>query len=411
MTKPAMPKHCELNYFPTEGQHLLAGGQRVEDIVDRAGTPTYVYDRELITRRVKLLRDILPEQIRLHYAVKANPMPALMQHLSTLVEGFDVASQGEMRSALATNMTPDNISFTGPGKGNDELMTAIDAGVIINLESETEMQRVVKLAEIVGRRPQVMVRVNPDFELKASGLRMGGGAKQFGTDAEQIPALLKKLGALDLAFVGFHIFSGSQNLRAEAIVESQNASLQLAIQLADDAPSEIRLLNLGGGFGIPYFPGDQPLDLSSIGENLNNLCDLANKSLPVTKLALELGRYLVGEAGIYVCRVIEKKVSRGQTFLVTDGGMHQNLAASGNLGQVVRKNYPVVIGNNMTGPEKEVVTIVGRLCTPLDLLADKMELSKAEVDDLVVILQSGAYGYSASPLHFLGHPPPTEILV
>jgi diaminopimelate decarboxylase len=411
MNKTSLPRHCELNYFPADGNHLLAGGQRLEELVDRVGTPAYVYDRELISQRIKLLRDTFPEQVRLHYAVKANPMPALVQHLATLVDGFDVASQHEMRVALATNMATDNICFTGPGKGNDELLTAIEAGVIINLESEVEMLRVVKLAEIAGNRPRVMVRVNPDFELKSSGLRMGGGAKQFGTDAEQVPELLKKLGTLDLAFEGLHVFSGSQNLQAEAIIEAQNASLQLAIELAEFAPSEIRLLNLGGGFGIPYFPGDQPLALSPIGDNFIRLCEQVNSALPNTALALELGRFLVGEAGIYVCHVLEKKVSRGQTFLITDGGMHQHLAASGNLGQVVRKNYPVVIGNKMAEAQKEVVTIVGRLCTPLDLLADKMELPKAEADDLVVILQSGAYGYSASPLHFLGHPLPSEILV
>lgn len=406
------PKHCNLDYFPTVDGYLQVGGMSLERLVERvAGTPFYAYDRKIIDERILNLREKLPDAIKLHYAVKANPMPELVSHLAQLIDGLDIASQGELRVALDSSMPPQHISFTGPGKDMDELKAAIEAGVTLNLESETEMLRVAQLAEITGIRPRVTVRINPDFELKSSGLKMGGGAKQFGIDAELVPDLLQKLGKLDLEFMGFHIFSGSQNLHAEAIIEAQNKTLELAIRLAEFAPSPVRLLNLGGGFGIPYFPGDLHLDLTPIGENLERLCEKAKTTLPKATLALELGRYLVGEAGIYVCRVTDKKISRGQTFLVTNGGLHQHLAASGNFGQVIRKNYPVIIGNKMASNEKEVVNIVGRLCTPLDLLADKMELPKAEVNDLVVILQSGAYGLTASPTAFLSHPVPKEILV
>jgi diaminopimelate decarboxylase len=173
----------------------------------------------------------------------------------------------------------------------------------------------------------------------------------------------------------------------------------------------VRSLNIGGGFGIPYFPGDAPLDLAPIGANLRSLLERAARALPGATIVTELGRYLVGEAGIYVCRVIDRKVSRGQTFLVTDGGLHHHLAASGNFGQVLRKNYTVLIGNKVRGEEQEVASVVGPLCTPLDLLADRVELAKADEGDLVVVLQSGAYGITASPLGFLSHPPPREVLV
>ena len=410
--KPLIPKHCDLDYFPVIDGCLQIGGIPLERLANRVGnTPFYAYDRKIIDEHVQTLREKLPDAIKLHYAVKANPMPELVRHLAHLVDGLDIASKGELRVALGASMPSQHISFTGPGKSLDELRVAIEAGVTLNLESETEMQRVAELAEATGIRPRVTVRINPDFELKSSGLRMGGGAKQFGIDAELVPDLLQSLGNLDLEFVGFHIFSGSQNLHAEAIIEAQNETLKLAIQLAEFAPSPVQLLNLGGGLGIPYFPGDLPLDLTPIGENLGQLCEKAKSLLPEATLSMELGRYLVGEAGIYVCRVIDKKVSRGQIFLITDGGLHQHLAASGNFGQVIRKNYPVVIGNKMASKEMEVVSIVGRLCTPLDLLADKMELPKAEVGDLIVILQSGAYGLTASPTAFLSHPVANEILV
>jgi diaminopimelate decarboxylase len=242
-------------------------------------------------------------------------------------------------------------------------------------------------------------------------MKMGGGPKQFGVDAEQVPELLREIGALGLQFEGLHIYTGSQNLHAEAICEAQRKSVELALSLARDAPAPMRVLNIGGGFGIPYFPGEQALDVAQVGRNLRQLAAQAAAGLPGAQLTVELGRYLVGEAGIYVCRVLDRKVSRGRVFLVCDGGLHHHLAASGNFGQVLRKNYPVVVGNRVRGARRELASVVGPLCTPLDLLADRMELAQAEPGDLIVVFQSGAYGLTASPVGFLSHPPPAEVLV
>jgi diaminopimelate decarboxylase len=217
---------------------------------------------------------------------------------------------------------------------------------------------------------------------------------------------------LPVEFHGFHIFSGSQNLKAEAIMEAQRNTFDLARRLVEHAPSPVRLLNLGGGFGIPYFPGEQPLDLAAVGEHLAGLMPDARRDFPEAEFVIELGRYLVGEAGIYVSRVVDQKESRGQVFLVTDGGLHHHLAASGNFGQVVRKNYPVVVGNRVE-PDGDVLSAsaVGPLCTPLDILGDRMNLGHAQVGDLIAVFQSGAYGLTASPTAFLGHPAPVEVLV
>jgi diaminopimelate decarboxylase len=223
--------------------------------------------------------------------------------------------------------------------------------------------------------------------------------------------MLMRIGQLGLDFQGFHIFSGSQNLRADAITEAQAKTIELTLKLTEHAPAPVRLLNIGGGFGIPYFPGERPLDIAAVGANLARLLVGMQERLPQARVVIELGRYLVGEAGIYVCRVIDRKISRGHVFLITDGGLHHHLAASGNFGQVIRKNYPVVVGNRVVGSEREVVSVVGPLCTPLDLLADNMEMAKAEVGDLIVICQSGAYGLTASPTAFLSHPAPVEVLV
>lgn len=409
---PARPRHAAINPFPVRDGEILVGGMPLTQLAARVGqTPFYAYDRELLTRRVGELRAILPAKVKLHYAMKANPMPALVCHMARLVDGIDVASAGELRTALDAGVDPREISFAGPGKRANELRQAIAAGILINLESFREVAELRQLSAETGYPARVAVRVNPDFELKSSGMKMGGGAKQFGVDAEKIPELLAAIGDAGLAFEGFHLFAGAQNLRAEAIVEAQLKSFELILRLAPSAPAAVRLLNLGGGFGIPYFPGEQSLDLAPIGAHLAALVDRAASELPNAEIVVELGRYLVGEAGIYVARIIDRKPSRGQTFLVTDGGLHHHLSASGNFGQVIRKNYPTVIGNRMTSERLGTVTIVGPLCTPLDLLADRMELPAAEVGDLVVILQSGAYGMTASPQQFLGHPLCVEVLV
>lgn len=407
-----LPVHAPNNRFSICGDCLCVGGVELTRLAQRVGgTPFYAYDRGQISERVALLRRHLPREIHLHYAAKANPMPAVVQHLAGLVDGFDVASHGELKVVLDTPMPVRHVSFAGPGKTDADLTSAIAAGCVVNMESEHEMERIAVLGDRLGIRPCVAIRVNPDFELKSSGMRMGGGAKQFGVDAERVPAMLSRLCRLDLDFEGFHIFSGSQNLRAEALLDAQEKTLQLAARLAQNTPSGVRTLNIGGGFGVPYFPGERPLDIQTLGEGMRVLSSGARQQMPQTRLVIELGRYLVAEAGVYVCRIIERKVSRGQVFLITDGGLHHHLAASGNFGQVIRKNYPVAIGNRMQGEQREVASVVGPLCTPLDLLADQMEMAKAGPGDLVVVFQSGAYGLTASPTAFLSHPLPAEVLV
>lgn len=406
------PRHQALTQFEVRDDCLQIGGLSLTRLAQRIGsTPFYAYDRQAITNRIALLRRHLPQEIHLHYAMKANPMAAVVQHMAGLVDGFDVASGGELRVALDTTMKPELISFAGPAKSEAELRCALASGVVVNIESEQEMERIAQVGRTLNMRPQIAIRVNPDFELKSSGMKMGGGPKQFGVDAERVPAMLARVGVLNLDFHGFHIFCGSQNLNAAAIQEAHEKTFALAKQLAAHAPRPPRLLNIGGGFGVPYFPGEESLDLQAIGDNLKRILPDLKRDLPDVRVVLELGRYLVAEAGVYVCKVVERKLSRGRAYLVTDGGLHHHLAATGNFGQVIRKNYPVLIGNKVSGAERETVSVVGPLCTPLDLLADQLEMARADAGDLVVVLQSGAYGLTASPAAFLGHPAALEVLV
>jgi diaminopimelate decarboxylase len=375
-------------------------------------TPFFAYDRRLLTERVGRLRAALPPRVQLSYAVKANPMPAIVHHLSGLVDGLDVASGLELRTALNTQIPAGNVSFAGPGKSDAELRQAVAAGVIVELESATEATRLVAVGEQLGVRPQAAVRVNPDFAVKGSGMRMGGGPQQFGVDAQDVPALLKLLADTDTDVLGFHVFAGSQNLRAEVLIQAQRQTVDLVLRLAESMPAAVSYVNLGGGFGIPYHDRDTPLDLESVGTALGGLlAERLDSELPAARVVVELGRYLVGECGIYVTRVVDRKVSRGRVYLVTDGGLHHQLAASGNFGQVIRRNYPVALGARIAAEPAETVTVVGKLCTPLDLLADSVRLPRADIGDLVVIFQAGAYGLTASPQAFLSHPPAPEVLV
>lgn len=399
--------------FGTVDGELRVGGMPISRLAARVGsTPFFAYDRGLLDQRVDRLRAALPARVELSFAMKANPMPAIVQHLARRLDRIDIASGLEMHTALDTTISADKVSFAGPGKTPAEIRQAIAAGILIEIESATEFRRVIAAGDQLGFAPNVAVRVNPDFAVKGSGMRMGGGPQQFGIDAEQVPALLREYATAGADVLGFHVFAGSQNLHAAIIAEAQRRTVDLVSSLAEHLPAPLRYINLGGGFGIPYVEKDQPLDLDAVAANVQELVDgpIAER-MPAASPVIELGRYLVGECGVYVTRVLDRKVSRGKTFLVVDGGMHHQLAASGNFGQAIRRNYPVAVGNHAELPSDEAVTVVGCLCTPLDLLADDVELPLADIDDLIVIFQAGAYGLTASPTAFLGHPAPAEVLV
>ncbi|HWH18657.1 MAG TPA: pyridoxal-dependent decarboxylase, exosortase A system-associated [Allosphingosinicella sp.] len=387
------------------------GGRSAEDLVAEAGgTPLFVYDLDMVAGRIDRFRSAFSD-VQLHYAIKANAYGPLLRYIAKLADGLDVASAGELELALEAGVPAEQISFAGPGKRDEELRDAIKAGVTINLESEGEAERALKWAEKAGIRPRLAVRVNPDFEIKGSGMRMGGGAKPFGVDAARVPALARALIDAGADWRGFHIFAGSQSLNADALIEAQRATLDLAGSLAGQVGEAPPLVNLGGGFGIPYFAGEAPLDVEAVGRALHDAMERRHPLLATSALAIELGRWLVGEAGVYLTRIVDRKVSHGKTFLVTDGGMHHQLAASGNFGQVVRRNFPVAIASRPDAAAEEEVSIVGCLCTPLDRLADDVMLPRAEVGDIVAVFLAGAYGLSASPQAFLGHPQAREMAI
>jgi diaminopimelate decarboxylase len=408
------PIHADMSHFKASNNQLLVGGHTLEHIEKLVGrTPFYAYDKQLLADKVERLNSALPSKISLHYAIKANPLPSLVHFMVDKVSGFDVASKKEMLLALQSGMPKEDISFAGPGKSIDDIQASIIAGITLHCESTTEISRAIELGTKLGIKPNLAIRVNPAFELKASGMKMAGGSKPFGIDEELLPEILQNLPYDAINFRGFHIFAGSQNLKIEAIIETHQKTFALAETLISLTPTKIDYVNIGGGLGIPYFPGEKHIELAPIGENLHALITQYSDAFAQIDIIMELGRFLVGEAGVYVSKVLDKKQSRGTTYLICDGGLHHHLANSGNFGQVIRKNYPVALGNKLNSSDDitETVNIVGPLCTPLDILANKVTLPIGEINDFVVVYQSGAYGASASPKDFLNQPSVSEILL
>jgi diaminopimelate decarboxylase len=402
-----------LHYFQVRDGELLCGGVPISQLTARSPTPFYLYDLQVARRKYQRLRTAMPRDIDIHYAIKANPHPDIIRFFQTMGAGFDVASMGELHRALQVGVAPRSCGFAGPGKSQQELEHAIRNGIgSLHVESEAELEQVDAIAGRLGMHANASLRINPAFQLKGSGMRIGGGPQAFGIDEEQVPHLLSRIAKMKhVHFTGFHLFAGSQNLKAAALIEFFSLSFSLLKELAPLCPLPPQVINLGGGFGIPYFPHDTELDIETVGARLGELLTAYREHFPHARFVIESGRYLIGESGVYVTRVRYKKVSRGETFVIVDGGLHHHLAATGNFGQVIPRNYPIALLQSLDKPSVEKVNIVGPLCTPLDRLGSAVEVSTVEEGDIFGIFASGAYGFSASPRSFLSHPEPIEIVL
>jgi diaminopimelate decarboxylase len=390
----------------------MIGGHDVEELVAEAkGTPLFVYDNNLIGTKIATFKHCMPPGVALHYAVKANPYPPLLRWLCKYVDGFDVASLGELEALEAAGANVLAISYAGPGKSDAELKRAIKDGATVHIESEGEAARALKIAGDLGKRPRLSVRVNPPFALKGAGMKMGGFASPFGIDHDRVAEVVRGLIDAGADWRGLHLYAGSQCLDWTALAETFRQAIALAGEIAEAAGANPPEVNLGGGFGIPYFENDEEVDLHALGQALGEQLSGAPSPLAASKIIIELGRWLVGEAGVYLTRIVDRTESRGKTFLVTDGGLHHMLAASGNFGQLLRRNYPVAVASKFGAPAEEEASIVGCLCTPLDILADEVMLPAADVGDLVAVFCAGAYGLSASPQAFLSQTRAKEVMI
>jgi diaminopimelate decarboxylase len=391
------------------------GGLSVRSLAEKYGTPLFIYDRGVLDAKWNQLRAALPARFAISYSVKANPNRAILECFLEKGAGLEIASAGEFHQALAAGCSAEQIVFAGPGKTEAELELVLSHGIgEIHIESLREVERVIAISRRLGKRARVAVRVNPASEVQGGAMRMGGKPAAFGVDEEALDSVLVSLLASDAVEIcGLHLYIGTQILDHAILVSQYAHGLEVARRMAKRIGHPVATLDFGGGLGIPYFSNEQELDTVALHAGLADLFGRAEKDpdFAGTKFMVEPGRYLVGEAGVYVARVIDVKVSRGKKFVICDGGMHHHLAASGNLGQTIKRNYPVAILNKLDRPSAGAVEVAGPLCTPLDVLARNVELPEAEVGDLIGVFQSGAYARAASPLGFLSHPTPPEVWV
>ena len=404
--------HPAMRHFTREGGVLCVAQKPVTEwIADTDATPVFLYDSSVVQNQIEQLREHLPDGMKISYAIKANPYAPLVEKIIEWVDGFDVASLKELELALGQNISAGQISFAGPGKSVSSLRKAIESGVIINVESATEIQRCVDIGQELGTRPKVCIRLNPGVDVRASGMKMSSvEGSPFGIDFDQLPAVLQDFPIEKLELLGFHVYGCSQQLDATILLEYFSALMQQLEKLASISPVPVQQINLGGGFGIPYFPSEVPMDLGLFGDGITKLLSKHQSWLQDTEIKMEFGRFLVGEAGVYLSRVVDIKESGASTYVIVDGGMHHHLANAGLLGQVVRRNFPTAVANKMNLAPESKVHICGPLCTPLDRVASAVELPPVEIGDLIAIFSSGAYGLTASPTGFLSQPMATEIL-
>ncbi|MCB4858143.1 type III PLP-dependent enzyme [Sphingobium sp. PNB] len=380
---------------------------------ERFGTPCFIYAADAIEERIARLHEVFRSRFTLSFAVKSNPNPAMLAWLNGRIGHLDISSIGEMRLALGAGWDASRISFTGPAKRVEELREAMAAGLgLLVVESVREARAADAIARSMGRKQPVLVRIAPDSLPRGFGDHMAGRPSPFGIDQEDADSALAEIRALPaLSVVGLHIYSGTQCLKAEAVVENYRAFLTIFRRLCANHDLMPEKLVFGSGLGIPYHDGDAPLDLPAVADAIGPELDrlVMDPRFRQSGLMLELGRYLVAEAGYFLTRIVSTKESRGTRIAICDGGMNNHLPASGHFGMVVRRNYRMhKLGGQ--GP-REKIDIVGPLCTSIDRLASAVELPHVEEGDVIAVHQSGAYGLTASPFHFISHAPPAELMV
>lgn len=415
--KASQPHGMDLAHstFSVSGADLLIDGLSVRSLAEEFGTPAFIYDGGVMRRDYRALAEALSGFASVHYSVKANPQRAIIALFLEEGAGIEIASVGEYRAARDAGARPEQILFAGPGKRRRELEEVIGEGIgEIHLESFEEAERVNQIGEKLGKRVKAGLRINPVPSAQAGAMRMGGKPTAFGFCEEDLEATIAQITQhqhIDL--VGVHVYGGSQILDVDGLLHQWRHAIGIAAQTAKLSGRPLETLDLGGGLGIPYYPGEKTFDLAALKAGLPALAELLNTDplLKAARVVVEPGRFIAGPGGVYVAEVNAVKLARGTRFVVTDGGMHHHLAASGNLGQIIKRNYPIVAPARMAEAASMSTTVVGPLCTPLDTLGRDVLLPELKAGDLIAVLQSGAYGPTASPGGFLSHPAAVEVLV
>ncbi|WP_037908684.1 diaminopimelate decarboxylase [Actinacidiphila yeochonensis] len=387
-------------------------GIAVQELAERYGTPLYVYDGDALEQQYRGLRDRLHPAVEMFFSLKANPNLSVCTVLRGLGARAEVSSLAELVTALRAGVPAEDVIFLGPGKSRAELAACLDEGIrAIVCESPGELAVIDELARERGVTAPVMLRVNPDFQARGAGLRMGGKPRQFGIDEAQLlqdPDLAGRHPHVRLT--GVHAYLGTRILDPQVVVENTTRILDLAERLSAVLGIDLDLVDIGGGLGVAYFEGEHDLDPAELTDALNPVLADFHQRHPETRLIMELGRYLTAPAGTYVTRVEYTKTSMGENFAIADGGTNHHMAAVG-VGSFVKRNFPMALLSRPDAVPEGTWQVTGPLCTPNDTLGKNLALPELRPGDLVGVLRSGAYGPTASPVHFLSHGYPAEVLV
>ena len=379
-------------------------------LAEAFGTPFYVYDLDLIGRRIEALRSILPRGVRVAFAVKANPSLAVVAYIRRCGVGADVASGGELETVLRAGFDPSAVTMTGPGKRDEELAAAVAAGIgIITVESPGELRRLEAIAAAAGRRQPILLRLAASDDARLEPVRLIGGVEgKFGMPLESLLETARSAaGSEHVELLGVHAF-GASNLRDADQLASHVAQLvEIGRRVAVVAGTPLRLVDAGGGLGIPYAEGERPLDLARLGRRLAELRERWDaEGLAGMEVLLEPGRFLVGPAGAYVARVLDVKGPDSAPVAILDGGINHLVRPA-----LVRSEHRLAILAADTVRALVRTTVAGPLCTGLDVFAAEATLPRPRVGDLVAVLDAGAYGFTESMPFFLSHPSAAEVAV
>lgn len=382
------------------------------NILKQYKTPIYVYTFEKIENQIKVLRDTLPDGVKIYLSIKANPRKQIVSKMINIIDGVEVASGGEMDLALESGINNKNIIFIGPGKTVNELKRAIDNNIkLIVVESIEEINRINNICLKRRCKANIAIRINPKCINSSSRLKMGGVASQFGIDEEKVEQIIIGIDQYKgIEFKGVHFYFGSQILNADLLVNNMQYAISCCENMTKKTGVNFEFIDLGGGFGVPYYIGEKGIDLPVLKSKLNELFQKnRNKDFfKKTEFLVESGRFILANCGVYIVRVEYIKESREKKFVIVDGGFNHHSAAVG-IGTILRGTFDIrCIEEKNT--EMEKVTVVGPLCTPTDVLARDIFLPKLEEGDYLMVLNSGAYGVSASPINFLSHDEPVELL-
>jgi diaminopimelate decarboxylase len=369
----------------------------ISNLIEKYNTPLYLYDKNIIKKQFDIIKK---SNAKIFYSIKANPFDDILKFFDGLGTFFEAVSIGELKKLLKNNIPLSKAIFVGPAKTKEELKFAIKNNIfIIVIESLNEFKIVKKLSQKYNKQINLLIRVNPN--IRSGGTVNMSGITQFGLEEKIIIDILSQK-YQNINILGLHFYLGTDILDKNFIIKNTKEIIKISEKIAKKSKYKIRNIDIGGGFGVAYYESDNDLE-KSVFEELNNIFNQNDRF----NFFIESGRFLTAKSGIFITKVIDIKINFSQKFVLLNGGTNFFAIHNKSMGF---KFAPIRVFNKKN-EDLEKVTLVGNLCTTIDILAKDIYLPKIQIGDYILFYQAGAYCYSASPILFLSHKLPKEVLV